>query len=75
MQIFIWASIDPFTVYYGNDTELGQQFSMSGDQTEHLKTHVDYTMYNLMLLKFTSNGRNPDKGFRILYETGNQIMF
>ena len=71
LKCFLYIRFDNFEVYYGNNTELGQQFRISGGESGgFFLGEVFESMYNQMLITFITNNQITEKGFNISYSTG-----
>ena len=67
MFFILFTSNDLFSVYYGNNTELGLQFRVSGDS---MTRQVHHSIYNEMFITFTADESISAAGFNLSYRIG-----
>ena len=71
-------SRDHFTAYYGNNTDLGEQFRISGGSSGWEEDNFFspfFSRYNEMLIAFTTDETISAKGFNISYRIGRLFSF
>ena len=72
-NIFILStSNDLLAVNYGNNTDLGRQFQVSGDS---MTEQVHYSIYNEMFITFTADESKSATGFNLSYRIGSYILW